>query len=402
MTDRKPRIFINIHYLEIGGAERALLGLLNAIDTDKVDVDLFINQHTGELMPLIPSGINLLPENKRYATIEQPMKKILRQGHIDIIFARLLAKFRHFLYIKNLKERPAEDGSIFHYVGACVSPLLPSLRHLGQYDLAISFLTPHHIVAKKVNAKKKIAWIHTDYSTVNVNRLAETPVWDSFDKIVSISPDVTASFIKAFPSLAPKITEIENILSPQFIKAQAQAFVPTEMDGNEFKILSIGRFTYAKNFENIPLIAKQLKENGLAFKWYIIGFGDDYPILNNIKATQTQDCVTVLGKKENPYPYIAACDLYAQPSRYEGKSITVREAQILCKPILITNYPTAASQVNNGRDGIICGMDNDEIADMILKIAKSDNLREKLSTYLQTKDYGTEREIAKLYNLIRN
>ena len=58
----KPRIFINMHYMEIGGAERALLGLLNAIDTNKVDVDLFINQHTGEFMKLIPKKINLLPE----------------------------------------------------------------------------------------------------------------------------------------------------------------------------------------------------------------------------------------------------------------------------------------------------------------------------------------------------
>ena len=59
----KPRIFINMHYMEIGGAERALLGLLNAIDTNKVDVDLFINQHTGEFMKLIPEKINLLPMN---------------------------------------------------------------------------------------------------------------------------------------------------------------------------------------------------------------------------------------------------------------------------------------------------------------------------------------------------
>ena len=50
----KKRIFINIHYLEIGGAERALLGLLSSLNPDKVDIDLFVNQHTGEFMPLIP------------------------------------------------------------------------------------------------------------------------------------------------------------------------------------------------------------------------------------------------------------------------------------------------------------------------------------------------------------
>lgn len=402
MASKKPRILINIHYLEIGGAERALLGLLNAIDTDKVDVDLFINQHTGELMSLIPNNINLLPENKRYATIEQPMIKVIGKGHIDIIIARLIAKLRHHHYINGLEERPKEDGSIFHYVASCVTPLLPSLSHLGEYDLAISFLTPHHIVAEKVNARKKIAWIHTDYSTVNVNKEKELPVWDRFDKIASISPDVTASFISTFPSLSHKIIEIENIISPSFIKTQSEALVPDEMVGDGFKILSIGRFTYAKNFENIPLIAKILRDRGLDFKWYIIGFGDDRAIYENIKSSKTDDCVIVLGKKENPYPYISACDLYAQPSRYEGKSITVREAQILCKPVVITNYPTATSQVISGQDGIICGMDNKSIANAILQLAKSPETRMRLSDYLQSKDYGNEQEITKLYHLIYN
>ena len=75
----KPRLFINMHYMELGGAERALLGLLNAIDTDKVDVDLFLNQHTGAFMPLIPSKINLLPEIPSYSAIERPIKTILKE-----------------------------------------------------------------------------------------------------------------------------------------------------------------------------------------------------------------------------------------------------------------------------------------------------------------------------------
>ena len=38
----KPRIFIAMHYMEIGGAETALVGLLNALDPARVDVDLFL------------------------------------------------------------------------------------------------------------------------------------------------------------------------------------------------------------------------------------------------------------------------------------------------------------------------------------------------------------------------
>lgn len=52
-----------------------------------------------------------------------------------------------------------------------------------------------------------------------------------------------------------------------------------------------------------------------------------------------QERVIILGKKDNPYPYMRACDLYVQPSRYEGKAVTVREAQLLGKPVVITTMP---------------------------------------------------------------
>ena len=67
-----------------------------------------------------------------------------------------------------------------------------------------------------------------------------------------------------------------------------------------------------------------------------------------IAQNNLEDSFILLGKKTNPYPYMKACDLYVQPSRYEGKAVTVTEAKILGKPILITNYPTARSQIEDG------------------------------------------------------
>ena len=68
----KQRIFIAIHYLEIGGAERSLLGLLNALDVALYDIDLFIYSHQGEFMRMIPKKIRLLPEIPQYAALERP------------------------------------------------------------------------------------------------------------------------------------------------------------------------------------------------------------------------------------------------------------------------------------------------------------------------------------------
>ena len=108
----------------------------------------------------------------------------------------------------------------------------------------------------------------------------------------------------------------------------------------------------------------------------------------------------LLGKKSNPYPYIKACDIYAQPSRYEGKSVTVREAQVLYKPVLITNYPTAKSQVYEGINGVIVQQDNLAVAKGLYELIKNVELQNKIKEHLITCDYGNESEVEKIYSLM--
>lgn len=400
----KPRIFINMHYMALGGAERALLGLLNAIDAERVDVDLFLNQHEGEFLRLIPKKINLLPERRRYNAIERPMTQIIKEGQLSIAWARLKARWQHRKYRKTLNEDESSfDGSAFQYIADCVDPYLSPLDDLGEYDLAISFLQPHNVVLNKVKAKKKVAWIHTDYSKLHVNIKKELPVWGGFDHVVSISHDCTRTFLEAFPSLESKIVEVENILSPEFVRKQAEQFATKqEMSYGGVKLLSVGRFCHPKNYDNVPDIAKRIITQGVTdLRWYIIGFGPDEDIIRaKVAEASMEDHVFIIGKKENPYPYIEACDIYVQPSRYEGKSVTVREAQILCKPVIITNYATAKSQVKDGIDGIIVPMDNEGCAKGIVEVIRNSELLKSISSYLSSHDYGNEREIEKIYQLI--
>ena len=113
-----------------------------------------------------------------------------------------------------------------------------------------------------------------------------------------------------------------------------------------------------------------------------------------------EDYVIILGKRTNPYPYIKACDIYAQPSRYEGKSVTVREAQILCKPVVVTDYPTAKSQIKHGFDGVIVPLDNEGCAKGIVDFIQNRLVQYQIVNYLQNHDYGNESEIQKLYDLV--
>ena len=394
----KKRFFIAIQYLEIGGAERSLIGLLNAIDYTRYEVDLFVYDHRGEFMSLIPKAVRLLPEIKEYAAINRHIKDIIKEGQIGIAIARIFAKIQYAIYHK--VHRPKEGSGIFQYVADCVTPFLPSLKKYGTYDLAISFLTPHNIVRDKVKAQQKIAWIHTDYSTISVHAEKELPVWKSFDRIMAVSEGVKKTFLQTFPTLADKVEVMENILSPTFVQEQADMQeVSDEMPAieGELRFCSVGRYTSAKNFDNVPFICRMLVEKGLKFKWYIIGYGGDEALIKrNIQQAGMEQVCILLGKKSNPYPYMKACDIYIQPSRFEGKAVTVREAQILGKPVVITRFATSSAQLTEQVDGIIVPMDNEGAAEGIFAFAKNPTFQQQIIAYLQSHDYGNESEIKKL------
>ena len=84
------KILIVSHTMELGGAERALLGLLNNIDTSKYSVDLFLERHFGELYDYIPKNINILNEEKHYACMGISALQVLKNGCFGVAFGRFL------------------------------------------------------------------------------------------------------------------------------------------------------------------------------------------------------------------------------------------------------------------------------------------------------------------------
>ena len=271
------------------------------------------------------------------------------------------------------------------------------------YDLAVSFLTPHYFVRERVKAKKYAAWIHTDYTALSFDRAAELEMWSGYDAICGVSEQASESFKIAFPELADKVQTIENALPKELICSQAQE-VQTDMPSNgSIVLLSVGRFCDAKNFDNVPDICSRLLEDGLDVKWYLIGYGgDELLIRQKITEAGMQNRVFILGKKDNPYPYMRVCDLYVQPSRYEGKAVTVREAQLLGKPVVITNYATSASQLEDGVDGIIVPMDNAGCAAGIAALLRDSERMRQLSENCKTRDYTNSAEVEKIYALMED
>lgn len=412
--------------MELGGAEAALLGLLQSVDPEQAEVDVFVYAHRGELMHYISEecGVRseecqivprfrLLPEVEAYAMLEEPIALLIKKGYWRLALARLWGRWEDKRYLKrNVKGLESNAHVVFqqHRTVKC----LPKINPEVEYDLAISFLTPHYIVLDKVRAKKKLGWIHTDYTNVFINREMELRMWERLDVISSISPDVSAKFVEVFPSLKDRIIDIENILSPRFIRMRSVEPCPIFEQDHSLKLLTIGRYSKAKKMEDIPYLCHRLidsisksEELGVwseefPLKWYIIGYGSpeiEQQVREEIRKEGMEEHVILLGKQSNPYPYIRTCDIYVQPSRYEGKSITVREAQILCKPVIVTHYPTAPSQVQDGVDGVIVPLEREACAEAMIKVIKDEKLLSSLTEYLSEHDYGNESEIEKIYKL---
>lgn len=394
------RILIFSHALELGGAERALIGLLDSLDYSRCSVDLFLMRHQGELLPFIPDSVRLLPELPQYAALAVPIGQVLRRGQLGVALGRAYGKWKAAQYIRK-HAVTGECGVALDYSHRYTRVFMPPIGE-GEYDLAISFLTPHYFVAEKVRAKVKLAWTHTDYSVVQVDTASEEKMWGRYDHIAAISPSVGAAFARAFPSLADKLIPLENILSARLVRADAVGDVSREMprDGS-IRLLSVGRFCRAKNFDNVPDICRLLREAGLPVKWYLIGYGAEEALIRRrIAEAGMEEYVVVLGKKANPYPYLAACDLYVQPSRYEGKAVTVREAQMLGKPVVITRYATSAGQLEEDVDGVIVPMDNEGCAEGIAALLRDGEKMEKLRAACTARDYSGAEEVEKINRLM--
>lgn len=395
------KVLIISQAMEIGGAERALLGLLDSFDYSHYSVDLFLCRHEGELMKDIPINVNVLPTNQA-KFLAVPMIKLIEKCQWKILYGRLKAKILAKIKINKCGLKSENQVELLYshkYTYKYFDDINPHMK----YDLAISFLTPHYICIHKCNAERKIAWIHTDYSMMDIDEAAEFEMWNSFNNIVSISDQCTVSFLSKFPALDNKIIRIDNIITKKMIIDQANLFVPSEMKRNKNELIfcSIGRFCYAKNFDNIPAICKKLIKFGLNTKWYIIGYGGDENLIRNkIKEEEMESHVIMLGKKTNPYPYIKACDFYIQPSRYEGKAVTVREAQILCKLVIITDFSTSKSQLDDKIDGVIVPMENNKCAKAIVDFIKNKSMQEQIIKNLKNHNYSNSYEIKKIYELM--
>ena len=245
--------------------------------------------------------------------------------------------------------------------------------HTGEYDVVLAYWGDRTMfyAVDKICAKKKIAWLHFDYDEPPREDAVYLPYFRKCDKIVTVSKSIENSLAARFPTLHEKIETIENFINEREIREKAKE--PCDYrDGFAGKVvLSVGRMCEQKGFDlAIPAVERLFRE-GENLHYYIIGEGEAaYEAKLRALAAEAGGCVTLLPRTENPYKYMARCDVYLQPSRHEGKPITVEEAKILGKPLCITNYKSAREQVEGVTNAVVCEISEAGIYEGIKEILR--------------------------------
>lgn len=384
------KILIASFDMSVGAVNKSLTSLLN--DYNDHMIDLILYGHTSGLKSKLSKNTHLL---EGYNTFGMSIEEILKAGKIPLGLARILVRYQLGTY-RSSKNSYRDMQHMWKYT----LPFLPKLEKT--YDIAISYLWPHSFVAEKVEAATKIAWIHTDFSSLETDTEQDLLMWKNFNYIVATSAAYKTAFINKYPSLTEKMVVIEEIASLDIITTLVKEDTDKQMILDQrFKIVTVATLSYGKGVDQAIRALRILRDRGYDIVWYVVGYGGEETMLRKlITAHDLEEYFILLGKRINPYSLMQAADLYVQPSRYGGESRTINQAKILAKPVLVTNYPTAKGQVDNGFDGVICKRSVEGIVNGIEDLYKNDNLREALVNNCLSTDYPDSKDSAKLYDSI--
>lgn len=389
------RILFVIPSMRIGGAEKSLANLLNLIDLNEYDINLLMFKPGGELLQQIPSGIHILETDPSLFYAYNFDKNVFSckagvRSEILRIFSTGICKI---LYGNRARQK---RWTKFYRA------LLPKLN--SEYDIAIGYLEgdASYYVIDKVNAKRKILWVHSNFDNIKKNE--DASVYKEYfceaDKVVSISDKCVKVLQDNYPDMRNKFVFLPNLTSSVVLKNTAKADIDEKFLKDIFNIVSVGRLTEAKGFDMAIDALKILKEREVPVHWWIVGDGELRESLEKqVRNNGVEQYLTFLGSKSNPYPYMNNADLIVQTSRWEGKSVVLDEAKILGKPILATAYATVKDQVINGKEGVIVEMNAEAIALGIDHIMKDKSTLNNIQQYLMSHDYGNQNEIIKYYEL---
>lgn len=317
------KIIFGITSLGIGGAERVLVDIVNKLQNE-YDITIFTLYGKGAFEKEISKNVKIirLYENS-YEEMSRTKKKIIP---IKVLIS---GKSIYKKYIQ------------------------------GKFNVEIAFLEgPITRIFRYGKSNKKIVWVHNDIAKVfgdnfkaKLKLKVDKKIYSKYDKIVFVSKDNENSFNGVYsdiPNLGQKEEVIYNYIDKYRIIEKSKEEIGQEyIEKNVPSIITVARLVEQKAIDRLINVHKKLIDDGIMHNIYVIGDGPEKEKLQNqIKELNVENTFKLMGKRENPYPYIKRADYFALLSKFEGYGMVIDEAKILNKKIIITD--TAAKEAVKG------------------------------------------------------
>lgn len=354
----KKKILFVMNGMVCGGVERAFLSSLSLIDPARFDVTCVLMRRYGALLDEIPQWVN---------TFEFPFSKMdryefnngrkpalihaLKTGHIVSALEMLFFRFGSRLFKRKIP---------FNYLRR--SRMAARARRnipaglLGGYDVLLAYggMEMVSIASRLFQAKRRYVWFHLESQPKFESVFYFDALYKEFDGRYCCSRKLADKLNDFYDPESRSFEFFPYYLNPELYKTLAKAVSGFTDDFKGVRILSVGRLDEQKGFDLAIDACLKLKAAGRNVRWYVIGEGDERSKLEKAIAEKNlSDDFVLLGLKTNPYPYFEQCDLYVQPSRWEGYCLTVAEARVFNRPIVCTDFAGAREQIKDGETGII-------------------------------------------------
>lgn len=404
--EKKIKMLVVGITMNCAGSEKSFLSFLSCLDFERFDVTLLLAKREGLLLDQLPPEVRVEVMEK-YGDMFLLSGKNAARTLIDcfvkenpLTLFEILPYFVGSVFTKGERRASIATRMWLHFMEK-----MPAVRE--SYDVAVAYWGDRTMfyMCDKVKAEKKIAWLHFDYKNPPRDNDIYLPYFKKCDKVVTVSASIDESLRSELPGISDRCVMMENITNPKQIwdlALRGESYPDTHFHGK--RILTIGRISEQKGLDLVVPVLKRLREENYDIRWYVLGDGEEsykQQLSEKLLDAGVADMMLFLGTTPNPYSYLRDCDIYAQPSRHEGKPISVEEAKIMYKPILATRYLSAPEQLENGELGVLCDISSDGIYEGIKKLLDSPALCDRLTETLSKRKFGNSGEIEKFYDMIK-
>jgi glycosyltransferase involved in cell wall biosynthesis len=151
---------------------------------------------------------------------------------------------------------------------------------------------------------------------------------------------------------------------------------------NSLQCAFIGRVTQIKRPDRFLDVVSEIKKRGVDLDFFIVGDGELLDMCR--ERIKREDLpVTILGWQSDIERVLSSADMVVLTSDNEGTPLSLIQAGMAGLPVVTTNVGSVPEVVLDGVTGIVTGLDVQEIADALEKLANDTGLPTKLGAAAQ-------------------